>query len=253
MKSALLLAAGKATRLQSIRDQYAKACVPIADTTPLKFMLQQLAQAGVQEVWINLHWKAEQVREQALQVAVDGMEIRFIEESQLLGTGGTLLECYRRRGLLPDLVVNAKVFCDLNFSALLQQAPATLVLHAASALSEFGGLHFDSGMKIRGLMPKSDAKSVPDAAVYPGICRPAAEWLPYLQQAHEDLSPTAGEPLAAPILCMLLHGMLPALDDGLVCHAWMHSGYWHEISTPERVKQAVRWRREGCDSRHVEL
>jgi NDP-sugar pyrophosphorylase family protein len=252
MKSALLLAAGKATRLQSIRDQYAKACVPIADTTPLKFMLQQLALAGVQEVWINLHWKAEQVREQALQAAADGMEIRFIEETHLLGTGGTLLECYRRRGLLPDLVVNAKVFCDVNFDILLQHAPGTLVLHPGSALSEFGGLHFDPQMNITGLMPKSIAKPATNAAVYTGIARPAAEWLPYLQQAHKDLSLPEGEQSPAPILCMLRHGMLPALADGIACRAWLHPGYWHEISTPERVKLAVRLRREGYDSHHVE-
>ena len=62
MTTALLLAAGKATRLGALRNQYAKACVPVAGTTPLRFAIERLAQAGVTRVIVNLHWQAEQVR-----------------------------------------------------------------------------------------------------------------------------------------------------------------------------------------------
>ena len=71
MTSALLLAAGNATRLGEIRNDFAKANVPVGDTTPLRFALEALRQAGYRRVWINLHYKADQVREQAMRYAGD--------------------------------------------------------------------------------------------------------------------------------------------------------------------------------------
>ena len=248
MKSALLLAAGKATRLKELREQYAKACVPVGSTTPLRFLMQQLAAADVREIWVNLHWKAEQVREQALQAAEVGVEVRFLEEPQLLGTGGTLLECYRQRGLMPDLVANAKQFGDVDFAALLQQPAGSLVLHTQSALAEFGGLHFDEDRRISGLYPKTEAAKLnPESptscyadphnnpggtAVYTGICRPDAAWITHLEKARGQ-DPDG-------VLCMIRHGMLPAMADGSTARAWLHHGQWCEVSTPERVQAAER-------------
>jgi len=251
MTSALLLAAGKATRLGELRDQYAKACVPIGKTTPLRFMMEQLAESGVTEIWVNLHWRAEQVREHALQSASQGVEVRFLEEPQLLGTGGTLLECFRQRGLMPDLVANAKQFGDVDFSALLKQPVGSLVLHPPSPLADFGGLCYDDDSRITGLLPKSEAahatSATAQAAVYTGICRPDPAWLPFLVAARN----------AKPddVLCMVRHGMLPAMADGVFPHAWLHHGEWCEISTPARVqavaeqfKARARRHREGCVS-----
>jgi N-acetyl-alpha-D-muramate 1-phosphate uridylyltransferase len=81
MKSALLLAAGKATRLGALRDRYAKACVPVGGTTPLRQLMEQLSAAGVKRFVINLHWQAAQVRAAAAAAAqaVDA-ELLFLEE-----------------------------------------------------------------------------------------------------------------------------------------------------------------------------
>jgi NDP-sugar pyrophosphorylase family protein len=245
MTSALLLAAGKATRLEGLRDQYAKACVPVGNTTPLRFMMERLADFGVTEIWVNLHWRAEQVREHALQSAKQGVEVRFLEEPQLLGTGGTLLECYRQRGLMPDLVANAKQFGDVDFGALLQQPAATFALHPPSPLAEFGGLRYDANSMITGLLPKSAAtpQDSEQVAVYTGICRPAQAWLPYLENARGQ-NPDD-------VLCLLRHGALPAMADGIQARAWLHHGEWCEVSTPERV-QAVADQFKAKELRHRE-
>ncbi len=271
MKSALLLAAGKATRLQGIRDQYAKACVPIGDTTPLKFMIGRLIQSGIGNMWVNMHWLPDQVLEHACFALkeygddrADGPieernRLNFIEEPELLGTGGTLLEYYQRNGSLPDLIINAKQFGDVDLKVVVQQPVGTLVLHSQSKLSDFGGLRFDENFNISGLLAKSEAAKMTSSgggagleasnstthgvAVFTGICRPDPAWLPYLQQARED-NPQQ-------VLCMLRHGMFPAMADGVTARAYLHDGDWYEISTPERVKEAVRRRRAECGSPHA--
>lgn len=233
-KRALILAAGKATRLEGIRDQFAKANVPVGNTTPLRFMLERLALAGVTDAWVNLHYLATQVREEAQRWAPAGLQLHFLEEPQLLGTGGTLLEMVKRCDHLPNIVVNAKMFTDFDFELLTKLAvdePGSfLVLHPPTKLADFGGLAFDAVKHITGLHPRSGkAPPLPaGAAVFTGIARPDAAWLPFLQQAAATCQ-------GAPV-CSIRHGLLPALAaQKSSAQALLHMGYWKEISTPQRV------------------
>jgi NDP-sugar pyrophosphorylase family protein len=240
MSSALILAAGKATRLEGIRDSYAKANVPVGGTTPLRFMLERLATAGVTEVWINLHYLAEQVRSEAQRWASAGMELHFIYEDPLLGTGGTLLEMWRQAGHLPDIVVNAKMFTDFDFGLLLDSAatstpaaaPALLVVHPPTPLADFGGLAFNTDFWISGLHARNKPAPEPPkgAAVFTGISRPDQAWLPFLEQASQEHADEA--------ICSIRHGLLPAIAAGTsTAQALIFDGYWREISTPQRVAE----------------
>ena len=251
MSRALLLAAGKATRLGALRDRYAKACVPIAGTTPLRFAIEALAAAGVRELVINLHWQGEQVRAAAEQARPAGLRLRFLEEETLLGTGGTLLACQESFGFLPDLVSNAKLFTDLDWSAVLRAAPGSLVLHTASPLAEFGGLLYDERGQVRGLLSRqqlAEGQTPPPApagaAVYTGICRPDPAWLPFLQR---DAAPARAE---GKPLCLVRSGFLPALAAGVQVPSLLHHGAWCEISTPERVRAAEELVRSLPGTRH---
>lgn len=240
--AALLLSAGLATRLTGLRDRYPKCCVPVAGTTPLRFLLERLAAAGWQEVWINLHHRASQVRAEAERDAPSGMTLRFLDESALLGTGGTLLEA-ERQGARVGMVVNAKLFTDFDFARLRDAEPGTVVLHGASPLSVFGGLRHDAAGRVTGLVSRPPSGpprdrgdrsgaglAVDDAAVYTGICTPHPEWLPLLRAARTR------RPDAA--LCLVRDALLPALTAGVAAQALVHSGFWCEISTPERVAAA---------------
>ena len=60
---ALVLAAGKSTRLQPLAADRPKPLLSIAGQTVLEHNLRWLAAAGVQEVWINLHYQGEQIAE----------------------------------------------------------------------------------------------------------------------------------------------------------------------------------------------
>jgi len=232
MASALILAAGKATRLEGIRELYAKANVPVGNTTPLRFLLEALGDS-YEDLWINLHFKGDQVRKQAEQYVAEGVRLHFIEEPRLLGTGGTLLEMVQQKGDLPDLVVNAKMFTDFEFASMHRAGSGTLVLHTQSDLHTFGGLTFDAQHRIVGLCPKGEQpKDGLAAAVFTGICKPSRIWLAALEEArrfHPD-----------DVLCFIRHGLLPSLADAPHhAMAQLHAGSWCEISTPERVQEAI--------------
>jgi len=230
MKRALVLAAGKATRLGPLRERYAKSCVPVGDSTPLGFLLPRLAAAGVREVIVNLHYRPEQVREEAERAAPKALDLSFLEEPRLLGTGGTLLAAAELLGTAPDLIVNAKIFTDLDWTRVLNTPPGSLVLHSSSDLTIFGGFQTESGF-VTGLRRAGPPAHEPGTGVFTGVCRPASEWLAHLATAR------AAEPDG--LVCLVRDGLLPALAAGQRIGTYFHDGRWCEISTPERVRQAA--------------
>ncbi len=227
--SALLFAAGAATRLAGLRERWAKACVPVAGTTPLRFLLPRLRASGYAPLWLNLHHQAGQVRAQALELA-PASALRFLAEPELLGTGGTLLEVASLQGALPRLAVNVKIFTDFDFAALDSAAPGTCVVHPASPISEFGGFECGADGLIRGLAGRTGAAR--GAAVFTGICVPHPAWLAALAAAR---AARPREPL-----CWIRDGMLPALAQGVPHRALAHPGAWCEVSTPERLARAAQ-------------
>jgi NDP-sugar pyrophosphorylase family protein len=52
---AVLLAAGKGTRLRPLTDEMPKVMIPIAGKPILEHHVEHLAGAGIQEIFINLH------------------------------------------------------------------------------------------------------------------------------------------------------------------------------------------------------
>jgi NDP-sugar pyrophosphorylase family protein len=234
MTTALLLAAGKATRLGDIRNDYAKANVPVGDTTPLRFAFEALREAGYQRVWVNMHYKAEQVSEQALRYAGD-LEINFLREGKLLGTGGTLLEVTQRDFKPPQLLLNAKMFGDFNLRTMRDAAAGSLMLHPKSDTAEFGGLYYSPNMDIQGLATKSAELDLQQrCAVFTGICNPHQLWIDKLQQARKK---TPND-----LLCLIRHGLMPALQqDPRHATAVLHRGDWCEVSTADRIQEAGNW------------
>lgn len=88
MKS-LLLAAGLGTRLKPITNTIPKCLVPFGGKPLLEYWLDMLSSAGVNEFYINLFYHADAVKNFINQSQYKN-QVTFLEESELLGTGGTL-------------------------------------------------------------------------------------------------------------------------------------------------------------------
>ncbi|MEK6730678.1 MAG: nucleotidyltransferase family protein [Pseudomonadota bacterium] len=116
---ALLLAAGFGNRLKPITDYMPKCLVPINGKPLLAYWIENLVAAGVQEILINLHYKADQV-----QAFVDHSPyktiIKTVYEEELLLTGGTL---HRNRNFFGHddvLMAHADNLCICDFKKFMQ-------------------------------------------------------------------------------------------------------------------------------------
>src|SRR5438552_6352658 len=86
---AVLLAAGRGTRLKPLTDSVPKCLLPIAGRPLLEYWLLLLARHGVTEVLINLHHLPDAVR-RFLARSPHGPPVRTVHEPVLLGSAGTL-------------------------------------------------------------------------------------------------------------------------------------------------------------------
>jgi NDP-sugar pyrophosphorylase family protein len=84
----LVLAAGKSTRISSLAAGLPKPLLEFGGRRLIEWTLDWLAEAGVAEVWINLHYQPERVREALGDGSRHGLRIHFAFEPELLGTAG---------------------------------------------------------------------------------------------------------------------------------------------------------------------
>jgi len=95
---AVVLAAGEGTRLRPFTETQPKVMLPVANRPILEHVLRALAEAGVREAALVVGYRHERVRDHFGDGRRLGLHIRYIEQSQQLGTGHALLQAQRDRG-----------------------------------------------------------------------------------------------------------------------------------------------------------
>ena len=89
---AILLAAGLGTRLRPLTLKMPKCMVDINGKPLLGNWLTKLENAGCEAVLINTHYLAEAVVDYINNLQKGTMDIRIVQERELLGTAGTLIK-----------------------------------------------------------------------------------------------------------------------------------------------------------------
>lgn len=121
-RKAFLLAAGHGTRLRPLTDKTPKCLLPIAGVPMLQIWLSECRRFGIQEVLINLHSHADQVREFLEQSNESDVRVQVSDEPMLLGSAGTIRA---NRSWVSDersfWIFYADVLTDLDLDEMLKQ------------------------------------------------------------------------------------------------------------------------------------
>ncbi|MCK4853108.1 MAG: nucleotidyltransferase family protein [Bacteroidales bacterium] len=119
---AMILAAGLGTRLKPLTDNTPKALVPFKGTPMVERVIRNLAEAGVDNIMVNVHHFGDQVIQFLDSLVIKGVSISISDESnELMDTGGALLQA--RQFLMDEedfLVHNVDVFTNLNIGELIR-------------------------------------------------------------------------------------------------------------------------------------
>lgn len=150
---AMILAAGLGTRLKPLTDTMPKALVPVNGEPMLKKVLDRLIEAGYDDIVINIHHFASQIRDYIAANDSFGIRISFSDESGLLcDTGGGIKYAEPLLGNgEPFLVHNVDIDSNLDFKWFREQhredALATLLVSSRKT-SRY--LLFDGRMRLVG-------------------------------------------------------------------------------------------------------
>jgi MurNAc alpha-1-phosphate uridylyltransferase len=103
---AMIMAAGLGTRMRPLTDDRPKPLVTVRGRALIDHAIDRLVAAGVTLVVVNLHYKAQQLRDHLGQRR--DIEIRYsVETDELLGTGGGVTKALPQFGGAPFFILNS--------------------------------------------------------------------------------------------------------------------------------------------------
>jgi len=116
---AMILAAGRGKRMRPLTDHLPKPLIEVGGETLIGRHLRQLAEAGIEDVVINLAYLGDQIRAALGDGSDFGARLRYtLEPEGALETGGGIYHAldFLRGG--PFLVVNGDIWTDFPFDRL---------------------------------------------------------------------------------------------------------------------------------------
>jgi N-acetyl-alpha-D-muramate 1-phosphate uridylyltransferase len=116
---AMIMAAGKGTRLGKLSETVPKSLLVINGKSLLRHAVENCTAFGYDDIVVNVHHLADLVEEEVVKLRKDGFSITVSDEREmLLETGGGL---YKARNFFagePFLLYNADTLTDLDLTAL---------------------------------------------------------------------------------------------------------------------------------------
>ena len=115
---AMILAAGRGSRLRPLTDLCPKPLLPVNGRPIIDYHLERLSQAGIKDVVINTSYLGSQIQAHIKNGEKWGLSVRYSEEETLLESGGGILKALPLLGSEPFLVLNADMMTDYPFETL---------------------------------------------------------------------------------------------------------------------------------------
>ena len=226
-KRAMVLAAGLGTRMRAFNGRIPKPLVKVGGKALIDYVLDRLAEQGVECAVVNVHHLADQIERHLAQRQHPQIVISD-ERNELLGTGGGVVKALPKLGAEPFFHVNsdtiwidgvkpnlgrlAAAFNPARMDALLLLAPA------ASSIGYSGRGDFSMASDGR-LARRGEREVVP--FVYAGAAILTPSFFAGAPAGAFSMSPLFDRAAEAERLCGL------RLD-----------GVWMHVGTPDAVKAA---------------
>jgi MurNAc alpha-1-phosphate uridylyltransferase len=211
---AMILAAGRGTRMGALTDRQPKPLLPLGRESLLERQVRRLAAAGFRDIVINVSYNAAQIQTAIGDGSRWDARIRYsVESDPPLETGGGIIKALPLLGPEPFLVVNADVLTDFPFANLqLDAGRGVLVLVPNPPHHAAGDYGIDAQSRIVNRPPKLTFAgiSILDNRLFAGLAVGKQALKPIL-----DAAVARGE----------LYGK-------------RYDGVWVDVGTPERLALA---------------
>jgi mannose-1-phosphate guanylyltransferase len=229
---AMILAAGKGTRLRPLTDSTPKPLVDVAGRPMIAFPLELLRRAGIYEVVINLHHLGDKIRVALGDGSAYGVRISYSVEDPILDTGGAIEAAREFLCSGTFVVANADVVIDADLRRVIEfhrrhAATVTMVLRPDPQAERKDDIGIDAACRVRRFLGRDyDAAGMTGerflfASVHVFEPRVFDYMRPGVYSITRDVYPrllAAGEPI----------------------YGYVHRGYWRVLDTPQDLEAGRR-------------
>jgi len=223
MKTAVILAGGKGTRLRPYTVALPKPLMPVGEYPILEVIVRQLRSNGFERVALAVNHQADLLRAYFGDGTRWGLKVDYSLEQMALSTMGPL----KLISDLPDdfLVMNGDVLSDLDYGAFLSEHVAQGRLFSISASVrqqhiDYGVLHTADDGGLTGFEEKPSFSFLVSMGIY-AVSRRVLDLIPDNQAYGFD------------------HLMLKMLEQQRAVSVVPHTGYWLDIGRPDDYQRAV--------------
>jgi len=239
--SAMVLAAGRGTRMRPLSDAIPKPALPLLSQPVIASPLQLATSTGAREITVNT-WHLAEVMERALAGIEVGAELRISREERLMGTAGGVALA-RDHGLLGDwgpvLIVNGDGILNLDLEPVLRRMTHERDLVTLALLPHLDPLRWsrvvlDDDSCVCGIKQPGPPDSGEVPLLYPGVMLVSREALNGLEARPGDIPRELWEPARSN---RRLGGVVV-------------SGHWREVGTPQDYLSTVLGRLNGDEVIH---
>ncbi len=228
IRTAMVLAAGRGERMRPLTEERPKPMIPVNGQPMIDQLLDRLADAGVEQAVVNLHYKGDLLRRH-----LEGRErprIVFSDEESLLDTGGGIARALPLLGEEPFYVANGDVvWLDGPAPALGRLAEAwdpermdaLLLLQPGNGAFGYDGLG-DFRMDPEGRLTRRDERKL----------------APFIYAGLQVLHPRLLE--GAPEGAFSLNRLWDRAAEAGRLYGLRHEGAWYHVGTPAALKAVER-------------
>ena len=167
---AIVLAGGLGTRLRGVVGDLPKPLAPVAGRPFLAWLLDGLAEQGLERVILATGYGAERIKA-ALGVTWRGMELAYSRELAPLGTGGAIALAWRMVHGDTCFVLNGDTALTLDYAKFAASARAVdtrlaVALSRVEDASRYGAVQVDRGLVVSFTEKGNAAAGYVNAGVY---------------------------------------------------------------------------------------
>lgn len=124
IRRAMVLAAGRGTRLAPLTDTTPKPLVPVAGRPLLEYILDFLRAGGISDVVINLHHLGQRIADHVGDGGRFGLRVRYSWEEEILDTGGGIKHAASLLAGEPFVVVNGDSLLEFKLQDVIERHEA---------------------------------------------------------------------------------------------------------------------------------
>ena len=237
-RKAVVLAAGRGTRMKSLTDDCPKPMLPLAGRPMLAHQMDRFAAAGIDQVCVVIGYRGDMVRDYFAANPPSGIDLRYVVQAKPTGTGSAALLAKQFAAgdqfllTFGDIIVDPQVYTELF--ALAEGAEMAVALTWVDDPYRGGAVYVEDGrlVKIVEKPPKGTSTTnfmCAGVYVFQGRVFTALENLTPSPRGEYDLTDVISQ----------------AAVEGKTVSCFEVPGFWRDVGRPEDLAPASNYVRQS--------